>query len=109
MPVGACDSAFQARLADEIQWMPPGTSIDRPMIDYSRQRDQGLACVVPKNHILKFGPFWSQVGQTGCSGRGMPTLSSGDATYNLGQLIDTERADPVTVESPGRVLSLFNR
>ena len=32
----------------------------------------------------------------------MQTLSARDAKYNFGRLIDTARADPVTVEKHGR-------
>ncbi len=32
----------------------------------------------------------------------MHTLSAGDVNYNFGRLIDTARAEPVTVEKHGR-------
>ncbi len=32
----------------------------------------------------------------------MHTLSAGDVNYNFGRLIDTARAEPVTVEKDGR-------
>lgn len=35
-------------------------------------------------------------------GRDMQTLSARDAKYNFGRLIDTARAQPVTVEKHGR-------
>ena len=44
-PVAAYDRAFQARLADEIQRLPPGTALERAMLDYARLRDQARACV----------------------------------------------------------------
>jgi prevent-host-death family protein len=40
--------------------------------------------------------------QTVCFGRAMQTLSAKDAKYNFGRLIDTARAEPVTVEKHGR-------
>ncbi len=36
--------AFQARLADEIQRLPPGAALERAMLDYARLRDQAWAC-----------------------------------------------------------------
>jgi hypothetical protein len=44
LPIAAYDRAFQARLADEIQRLPPGTALERAMLDYARLRDQGRAC-----------------------------------------------------------------
>jgi prevent-host-death family protein len=38
------------------------------------------------------------------SGRDMHTLSARDAKYNFGRLIDTARAEPVTVEKHGRAV-----
>ena len=38
------DRAFQARLADEIQRLPPGAALERAMLDYARLRDQARAC-----------------------------------------------------------------
>jgi hypothetical protein len=43
-PVAAYDRAFQARLADEIQLLPPGAALERAMLDYGRLRDQARAC-----------------------------------------------------------------
>ncbi len=43
-PVAAYDRAFQARLADEIQRLPPGAALERTMLDYTRLRDQARAC-----------------------------------------------------------------
>ncbi len=43
-PVVAYDRAFQARLAEEIQRLPPGTALERAMLDYARLRDQARAC-----------------------------------------------------------------
>ena len=43
-PVAAYDRAFQARLADEIQRLPPGAALERAMLDYARLRDQALGC-----------------------------------------------------------------
>jgi hypothetical protein len=43
-PVAAYDRAFQARLADEIQRLPPGAALERAMLDYARLRDQAQAC-----------------------------------------------------------------
>jgi hypothetical protein len=40
----AYDRAFQARLADEIQRLPPGAALERAMLDYARLRDQARAC-----------------------------------------------------------------
>ena len=42
--------------------------------------------------------------ETGCFGRDMQTLSARDAKYNFGRLIDTARAEPVTVEKHGRAV-----
>jgi prevent-host-death family protein len=38
------------------------------------------------------------------SRRDMQTLSARDAKYNFGRLIDTARAEPVTVEKHGRAV-----
>ncbi|MGE3876867.1 MAG: hypothetical protein AB7F74_28260 [Parvibaculaceae bacterium] len=43
-PVVAYERAFQARLADEIQRLPPGAALERAMLDYARLRDQAWAC-----------------------------------------------------------------
>lgn len=43
-PVAAYDRAFQARLADEIQRLPPGAAIEQAMLDYAHLRDQARAC-----------------------------------------------------------------
>lgn len=43
-PVVAYDRAFQERLADEIQRLPPGPALERAMLDYARLRDQERAC-----------------------------------------------------------------
>lgn len=42
-PVAAYDRAFQSRLADEIQRLPPGAALERAMLDYARLRDQARA------------------------------------------------------------------
>jgi hypothetical protein len=42
-PVAAYDRTFQARLADEIQRLPPGAALERAMLDYVRLRDQRRA------------------------------------------------------------------
>jgi hypothetical protein len=42
--VAVYDRAFQARLAEEIQRLPPGTALERAMLDYARLRDQARAC-----------------------------------------------------------------
>jgi hypothetical protein len=42
-PVVAYDRAFQARLADEIQRLPPGAALEQAMLDYARLRDQARA------------------------------------------------------------------
>lgn len=44
-PAAAYDRVFQARLADEIQRLPPGAALERAMLDYARLRDQVRACV----------------------------------------------------------------
>ena len=44
LPIAAYDRAFQARLADEIQRLPPGTALERAILDYARLRDQAWAC-----------------------------------------------------------------
>ena len=43
-PVVAYDRAFQARLADEIQRLPPGAALERAMLDRARRRDEAHAC-----------------------------------------------------------------
>ena len=45
VPDADYDRAFQARLADEIQRLPPGSALERAMLDYARLRDQAGACV----------------------------------------------------------------
>ena len=47
-PVIAYDRAFQARLADEIQRLPPGAALERAMLDYAQLRDQARACAASK-------------------------------------------------------------
>ena len=47
-------------------------------------------------------PFWPQIAQADFFGRDMQPLSARDAKYNFGRLIDTARAEPVTVEKHGR-------
>jgi hypothetical protein len=42
-PVVTYDRNFQARLADEIQRLPPGAALERAMLDYARLRDQEWA------------------------------------------------------------------
>jgi len=42
--VATYDRAFQARLADEIQLLPPDAALERVMLDYARLRDQARAC-----------------------------------------------------------------
>ena len=51
---------------------------------------------------LNCWPFWPQIAQADFFGRDMQTLSARDAKYNFGRLIDTARAEPVTVEKHGR-------
>ena len=51
---------------------------------------------------LNAWPFWPQIAQAHIFGRDMQTLSARDAKYNFGRLIDTARAEPVTVEKHGR-------
>lgn len=48
LPIAAYDRAFQARLADEIQRLPPGTALERAMLDFARLRDQARACAASK-------------------------------------------------------------
>jgi hypothetical protein len=43
-PVAAYDRTFQARLADEIQRLPPGAALEQALLDYARLRDQARAC-----------------------------------------------------------------
>jgi hypothetical protein len=43
-PAAACDRAFQVRLADEIQRLPPGAALERAMLEYARLRDQARGC-----------------------------------------------------------------
>lgn len=42
-PFVSYDRAFQARLADEIQRLPPGAALEQAMLDYARLRDQARA------------------------------------------------------------------
>lgn len=46
LTVAAYDRAFQARLADEIQRLPPGAALEQAMLDYARLRVQARACAV---------------------------------------------------------------
>ena len=48
-PVAAYDRAFRARLADEIQRLPPGAALEQAMLDYARLRDQARACSAKMN------------------------------------------------------------
>ena len=43
-PVAAYDQTFQARLANEIERLPPGAALEQAMLDYARLRDQARAC-----------------------------------------------------------------
>lgn len=43
-PVTVYDRAFQSRLADEIQRLPPGAALERAMLDYAQLRDKARAC-----------------------------------------------------------------
>jgi len=45
-PIAPYDRAFQARLADEIQRLPPGAALEQAMLDYARLRDQARACAM---------------------------------------------------------------
>ena len=56
----------------------------------------------PPRQTLNRWPFWPQIAQANFFGRDMQTLSARDAKYNFGRLIDTARAEPVTVEKHGR-------
>jgi hypothetical protein len=47
-PVAAYDGAFQARLADEIERLPPGAALERAMLDYAALRVQARACARSK-------------------------------------------------------------
>ena len=47
-PVVTYDRTFQARLADEIQRLPPGAALEQAMLDYARLRDQARACAASK-------------------------------------------------------------
>ena len=53
---------------------------------------------------MNYWPFWPQIAQADFFGRDMQTLSARDAKYNFGRLIDTARAEPVTVEKHGRAV-----
>ena len=43
-PVVTYDSNFQARLAAEIERLPPGATLEQAMLDYAHLRDQARAC-----------------------------------------------------------------
>lgn len=43
-PVATYEQAFQARLAGEMQRLPPGAALERARLDYARLRDQARAC-----------------------------------------------------------------
>ncbi len=45
-PVAAYDRAFQARLAEETQRLPPGAALERAMLDYAQLRNQARACLM---------------------------------------------------------------
>jgi prevent-host-death family protein len=48
--------------------------------------------------------LWPQWPKLASSSVDMQTLSARDAKYNFGRLIDTARAEPVTVEKHGRAV-----
>lgn len=43
-PVVVYDKAFQKRLADEVEQLPPGSATERALGDYAGLRDQARAC-----------------------------------------------------------------
>ncbi|MCW2314486.1 type IV secretory pathway VirB10-like protein [Rhodoblastus acidophilus] len=43
-PVSAYSRNFQARLADEVTRLPPGSATERALADYATMRDQSRAC-----------------------------------------------------------------
>lgn len=43
-PITTYDRAFQSRLADEVEQLPPGATLERAMLDYAKLRDQARAC-----------------------------------------------------------------
>ena len=61
------------------------------------------ACSPPQTD-LEHSAILATNGRNGLFGRDMQTLSARDAKYNFGRLIDTARAEPVTVEKHGRAV-----
>ncbi|MBB6306385.1 hypothetical protein [Xanthobacter tagetidis] len=43
LAVAAYDRAFQARLADEMRRLPPGSALERAILDFARRRAQARA------------------------------------------------------------------
>lgn len=54
--------------------------------------------------MLEVSAILATIAEGNCFGRDMQTLSARDAKYNFGRLIDTARAEPVTVEKHGRAV-----
>ena len=71
------------------------------MIELAAFCGHARACSPPQTD-LEHSAILATNGRTVCSGRDMQTLSARDAKYNFGRLIDTARAEPVTVEKHGR-------
>ena len=69
--------------------------------DDSRARHHAHKQVAPRNTHLESLAILATMAQTSFFGRDMQTLSARDAKYNFGRLIDTARAEPVTVEKHG--------
>jgi prevent-host-death family protein len=58
----------------------------------------------PPETDLESVAILATIAQTSFFGRDMQTLSARDAKYNFGRLIDTARAEPVTVEKHRRAV-----
>lgn len=56
-----------------------------------------------RQEVLNVGHFGHKL-RGGRFGRDMQALSARDAKYNFGRLIDTARAEPVTIEKHGRAV-----
>ncbi len=100
------DVGLDSRLAqrgnfDCCQTGPPSPGCSPTIASY------GIRLVrarVIKKILDVFGHFGHKMTEITCFRRSMQTLSARDAKYNFGRLIDTARAEPVTVEKHGRAV-----
>ena len=84
--------------------MPPAGPAARTRDDRTRRVLRSRAGVLASQTDLEHSAILATNGRNGLFGRDMQTLSARDAKYNFGRLIDTARAEPVTVEKHGRAV-----